>query len=147
MLDEHPGDLRPELDGLPRDLSGGCPNTPLAGAVIDELGDPVWMLADDGGPKELLVGAEVAGPLIGQPLSDPGHPDGVGPDSPDSELWPWRDPHVLRRLSLELHDLELLEELLHEAQGAVALLGQDEALKRSWSGTRRALTVFSLRYL
>ena len=56
----------------------------------------------------------------------------MGPDLVHRQLGPVGDLRVLGRASLVLHDLELLEQLLHEVQSTVVLPGQHEALKNSW---------------
>ena len=133
--------------GLRQDSSCG-PSSSLAGAVVDEVLDPVRMLPGDGAPEEALVRSATAPPLIRKALQDSREPSCVGPDPVDGELWPVGDLEVLRGVVLVLHLLLAPEELLQEDQRAVVLLGQEEALRES--GQRRGregLTVFSTRYL
>ena len=71
----------------------------------------------------------------------------MNPDLVHSELRPHRDLGILGGVPLELHDLDLGQQLLQEVEGAVVLLGQHEALQRTWSEAERALTLLVTRYL
>ena len=132
VLHEHLRNLLGKVDVLGRELSRSCPLLPLPRAIVDQVLDPVRMLPYHGGPEEALVGAAASSPLVWQSWPDPWQAVGVFPDLVHSELRPVRDLDILGGVPLELHDLHLLEQLLHEVQGAVVLLREHEALESSW---------------
>ena len=131
MSYEHPGDLFADLDGRPRLLSPQSPKPSLTRAVVDEVLNPVRMLADDGTPEETFVSTSTTIPLIRDSLVDTREKNGMLPNLTYSQLGPVRNLHVLWGFSLELHRLRVLEQLLDEAEGAVVFLRQEEALKSS----------------
>ena len=124
VVEQHRRDARVELDGLPGQHPRRRPQPPLPGAIVDEVLDPVRMLASHGAPEEALVSAVAAVPFARQPLDYSGQPDGVLPDLVDGELWPVGDPHILGYFALVLNDLVALEQLLHEDQRTIVLLRQ-----------------------
>ena len=65
MGDQHFGDVDADGDVVSALLLGlHSAITTLSGAVVDEVENPLWMLANDGGPEELLIRASTTIPLV-----------------------------------------------------------------------------------
>ena len=126
---ELPGDVRSDLDGLTGKPLCLCPSAPLEGAVVDQRRDPLTVLADERAPEEMPVCAQVPGPLVRQALPDAGQLDGLRPDRAHGELGPGGNVGVDGYIGLVLHDLLVLQELVHEVEGAVAHARQEEHLQ------------------
>ena len=65
---EHACGLHGDDNGGLRQNSTCGPSSSLAGAVVDEVLDPVRMLPGDGAPEEALVRSATAPPLIRKAL-------------------------------------------------------------------------------
>ena len=128
MLDEHEGDVVPDLDGSGWLQGADGSQLPLPGAVVDQVGDPLGVLGEDGVPEELLVSSTSAGPLLGEPLCYTRELDGVLPDLVHRQLRPERYLDGVGDLVLELHDPDTLKDLLDEPERTVILPGEEHSL-------------------
>ena len=129
VLHEPPRDAFTDADGLPGHVPRRCPSAPLTRAVVDEVGHPSAVLANEGAPEEVPVCAQVPGPLIWEALCDAGQLDRVGPDLAHRQLGPVGDVDGRRHLALRLHYLLFQEELMQEIQGAVGWSWQEDQLQ------------------
>ena len=129
VLEEALGDVGPDDDGLAWDLPRGSSEVPLPPAVVDEPEHPPLVLADDGAPEEFSICPVAAVPFIRQALTNTREPEGFRKDSPHTDLRPVGDVVVLWDVPLVLDGFHPIKQLLNEAQGAVVVLRQEEALQ------------------